>query len=322
MEYVNLPCTSVKVSRMCLGAMMFGGQTNEADSLAIIDYAVDQGINFFDTASSYDRGEGERILGKGLKGRRDKAILATKIAHAITDELNSIGLSRRHIIATTEKSLKNFNTDYIDLVYMHQPDNETDIEETLDTFSSLIRAGKILYLGVSNFAAWQIADLLAVCDKRGYIKPIISQSPYSLLFRDVERELLPCLKAHKMGMAVYNPIAGGLLSGKYKTRELLENTRFANKKTYYDRYWTDKNFAGVEKLSAIADKYSIPLLELALRWCIHQKGVNTVISGVSKMDQFKQNISIFEKSALDEEILKACNQVWEEMENKSFFYNR
>jgi aryl-alcohol dehydrogenase-like predicted oxidoreductase len=302
--------------------MMFGGQTNESDALAIVDYAYDQGINFVDTASSYDSGEGERILGKGLKGRRDKVIIATKIAHAVTDDLNASGLSRRHIIATTDKSLKNFNTDYIDLVYMHQPDNETDIEETLDTFSALIRAGKILYLGVSNFAAWQIADLLAVCDKRGYIKPIISQSPYSLLFRDVERELIPCLKAHKMGMGVYNPIAAGLLSGKYKTRELLENTRFANKKLYFDRYWNEKNFTGVEKLSAIADKHGIPLLELALRWCIHQSGVSFVISGVSKMEQFKQNIPIFDKPALDEEILKACNQVWEEMENKTFFYNR
>jgi len=302
--------------------MMFGGQTNEADSLAIIDYAYDHGINFFDTASSYEKGEGERILGKGLKGRREHVIVATKIAHAVGDGLNASGLSRRHIIATTDKSLQNLATDYIDMVYLHQPDNETEIEETLDTFTTLIRAGKIRYLGVSNFAAWQIASLLAICDKRGYVRPIISQSPYSLLFRDVERELLPCLKAHKMGMAVYNPIAAGLLSGKYKTKEILENTRFANKKLYFDRYWNDKNFAGVERLSAIADKYGIPLLELALRWCIHQNGVSLVISGVSKMDQFRQNIPIFEKPALGDEILAECNQVWDEMENKTFFYNR
>jgi len=302
--------------------MMFGGQTNEADSLSIIDYACDQGINFFDTASSYEEGAGERILGKALKGRREKFLVSTKIAHAVTSELNSSGLSRRHIVATTDKSLKNFDTDYIDLVYMHQPDNDTEIEETLDTFTTLIRAGKIRYIGVSNFAAWQIADLLALCDKRGYVKPIISQSPYSLLFRDVERELIPCLKAHKMGMSVYNPIAAGLLSGKYKTRELKENTRFANKKLYYDRYWNDKNFSSVEKLSAIADKCGIPLLEFALRWCMYQNGVSLVISGVSKMEQLKQNIPIFEKPVLDAEILKACDQVWEEMENKTFFYNR
>lgn len=322
MKYVNLPCTSVKVSRICLGTMMFGGQTNEADSLAIIDYAYDQGFNFFDTASSYEHGEGERILGKGLKGRREKVVVSTKIGYSISDEMNSSGLSRKIIIATTEKSLQNLNTDYIDLVYMHTPDYDTEMEETLDTFTTLIRAGKIRYLGLSNFAAWQIADIAALCEKRGYIRPIISQNPYSLLFRDIERELMPCLKAHKIGMAAYNPIAAGLLSGKYKTRELLENTRFANKKLYFDRYWNDKNFTGVEKLSAIADKNGISLLELAMRWCIHQSGVSLVLSGVSKLDQFKQNIPIFEKPALDGDILKACDQVWEGMESKTFFYNR
>ena len=323
MEYVNLPCTSVKVSRMCLGTMMFGGQTNEADSLAIMDYAYDQGVNFFDTSSSYENGEGEKVVGKGLKGRRENIIVATKIGLSVSDNgLNISGLSRRHITATTEKSLKSLNTDYIDLMYLHKPDYETELEETLDTFTALVHAGKILYLGVSNFAAWQIADLLALCDKRGYIRPVISQSPYSLLFRDVERELLPCLKAHKMGMSVYNPIAAGLLSGKYKTRELLENTRFANSKAYQDRYWNEKNFAGAGKLSAIADKHGIPLLELALRWCIHQSGVSMVVSGVSNIEQLKQNIPVFGKPALDEPILKACNQVWDDMESRTFSYNR
>ena len=322
MQYVNLPCTSVKVSRVCLGTMMFGGQTNEDDSLSIIDYALDQGINFFDTASSYLEGAGEKILGKGLKGRRENIIVSTKVCHPVTGEMNDRGLNRRHIIKSTDASLKRLNTDYIDLMYMHQPDLDTELEETLDTFTSLVHAGKILYLGVSNFAAWQIADLLALCEKRGYIRPIISQYAYSLLFRDVERELLPCLKAHKMGMAVYNPIAAGLLSGKYKTRELLENTRFANRKLYFDRYWTDKNFDAVEKLSAIADKHGISLLQLALRWCNSRSGVSVVISGVSKLDQLKQNVQVFSEPVLDKEILDACDKVWEEMEGKTFYYNR
>ena len=322
MQYVNLPNTSVKVSRMCLGTMMFGAQTNESDSFSILDSSLDQGINFIDTAACYVKGEGEKIIGKWLKERREKIILATKIGIPVTDEMNDRGLSRKNIIATTDACLKRLNTDYVDLMYLHTPDYGTAIEETLDTFSTLIRDGKIRYLGVSNYAAWQIADIMAICDKWGYIKPIISQNPYSLIFRDVERELLPCLKAHKIGMSVYNPIAGGLLSGKYKTRELQENTRFANNKIYHDRYWTDKNFTAVEKLSAIAGKYGIPLLNLALRWCIYQSGVSMVVMGVSKLEQLKQNIQIFEESALDEEILKACDQVWEQMEDKHFFYNR
>jgi aryl-alcohol dehydrogenase-like predicted oxidoreductase len=322
MEYNNLPGTSVKVSRMCLGTMMFDDQTSEADSLAIIDYALDAGINFIDTAASYVEGGGEKIIGKGLTGRREKVIIATKIFYPVSNELNDNGLNRRHIIASTDASLKRLRTDYIDLMYMHAPDYNTELEETLDTFTTLIRAGKIRYLGVSNFAAWQIADILALCDRRGYIKPIISQNVYNALIRDVERELLPCLKAHKMGMAAYNPIAAGLLSGKYKSREIMENTRFANKKLYYDRYWTDKNFKAVEQLSALADKYGLSLLELAFRWCNSRPGITAVISGVSRVEQVRQNIQLFNQPVLAEEILKACDTVWEEMEGKTFLYNR
>jgi aryl-alcohol dehydrogenase-like predicted oxidoreductase len=322
MEYNNLPGTSVKVSRMCLGTMMFGDQTGEADSLAIIDYALDAGINFIDTAASYVGGGGEKIIGKGLTGRREKVIIATKIFYPVSNELNDNGLNRRHIIASTEASLKRLQTDYIDLMYMHAPDYDTEMEETLDTFTTLIRAGKIRYLGVSNFAAWQIADILALCDRRGYIKPVISQNVYNALIRDVERELLPCLRAHKMGMAAYNPIAAGLLSGKYKSREIMENTRFANKKLYYDRYWTDKNFKAVEQLSALADKYGLSLLELAFRWCNSRPGIAAVISGISRLEQVQQNIQLFNQPVLAEEILKACDTVWEEMEGKTFLYNR
>ena len=205
---------------------------------------------------------------------------------------------------------------------MHAPDNETDLEETLDTFTTLIRAGKILYLGVSNYASWQVADIMALCDKRGYIKPIISQNVYHLLHRDVERELLPCLKAHKLGMAVYNPIAAGLLSGKYKVKEIQENTRFANRKIYYDRYWTDSYFDGMKKLSAIAEKYGLPLLDVALRWVAYRPGITTVLSGVSKMEQLKQNIKIFDAPALDAEFEKECSKVWDDMEGDKFLYNR
>ena len=322
MQYANLPGTSVKVSRVGLGTMMLGDQTSEADSFSIVDYAFGQGINFFDTASSYIKGEGEKILGKALKGRRDKVIISTKVFYPTSDDLNDRGLNRKHIIATVNTSLERFNTDYMDIVYMHAPDYDTEMEETLDTFTSLIRAGKIRYLGVSNYSAWQIADMLAICDKRGYIKPIVSQNVYNLLLRDVEMELLPCLKAHKMGMIVYNPIAAGLLSGKYKSRELVENTRFANKKLYHDRYWHDKYFNAVEKFSSVADKYGLSLLELAFKWCANQPGVAAVLCGVSKLEQLKQNIQVFEGPSLDDEILKACNLVWEEMEGKTFLYYR
>ena len=322
MQYVNLSRTSIKVSRMSLGTMMFGDQTSESDSLAMMDYAFSQGVNFWDTASTYADGEGEKIVGKGLKGRRNKIILATKIFHKSGEDMNDTGLNRRHLINCTEASLKRLGTDYIDLMYLHAPDYETEIEETLDTMNMLIRSGKILYFGVSNYAAWQVADIAGICERKGYVKPIISQNVYNLLIRDIERELIPCLKNYNMTLAVYNPIAAGLLSGKYKTRELLENTRFANKKLYYDRYWTDKYLDGVEKLQAIADKKGIPLLDLALTWCSYRPGVNTVLSGVSKIEQLKQNIEIFSKTALDDQTIEECNAVWDEMEGKTFLYNR
>jgi len=302
--------------------MMFGDQTNETDSIAMIDYAVDQGVNFLDTAASYSKGAGENVLGKGLKGKRHKVILASKVRNPVTDTMNDNGLNRRHIIDCTNSSLKRLNTDYIDLAYLHAPDYDTDLEETLDTFTTLIRAGKILYLGVSNYASWQVADIMALCDKRGYIKPIISQNVYHLLHRDVERELLPCLKAHKLGMAVYNPIAAGLLSGKYKVKEIQENTRFANRKIYYDRYWTDSYFDGMKKLSAIAEKHGLPLLDVALRWVAYRPGITTVLSGVSKMEQLKQNIKIFDAPALDAGLEKECSKVWDDMEGDKFLYNR
>ena len=138
----------------------------------------------------------------------------------------------------------------------------------------------------------------------------------------MERELIPCLKAYNIGMSVYNPIAAGLLAGKYKSRELLENTRFSNNKLYYNRYWSDKYFDGVEKLSAIADKNGMPLLDIALRWCSFRPGISAVISGVSKMEQLKQNIKILGEPALDEGIIEECNKVWDDMEGKTFFYNR
>jgi aryl-alcohol dehydrogenase-like predicted oxidoreductase len=322
MEYNNLPGTGVKVSKLSLGTMMFGGQTGEAEALSIMDYCYEQGLNFWDTADVYNAGESERIVGKALKGRREDIVLATKVFYAFGDKLNNRGLNRRHIMESIDGSLRRLNTDYVDLYYMHAPDYESSLEETLDTLSCLVRSGKVRYLGVSNFASWQIADILGLCELKGFVKPVISQNIYNLLLRDVEQELMPCLAAHKMGMAVYNPIAGGFLTGKYKNRETGTNTRFANQKNYVDRYWSEANFAAVEKFEAIAGEQGIGLLELALRWCINRLSVNTLVSGVSRLEQIKANIAALETSALAPEAVAACDEVWNAMTGKRFAYNR
>ena len=322
MQYNSLPQTNLKVSLLSLGTMMFGDQTSEADSLAIMDYAYSQGVNFFDTANSYNQGESERIVGKGLKGRRDKIILATKVFNQMGDDLNSKGLSRHNILSAVDASLKRLDTDYIDIYYMHAPDPGTALEESLETMSGLVKSGKIRYIGVSNFAAWQIADMLAICDRRNYVAPAITQNVYNLITRGVEGEFLPFLKAHKIGMAIFNPIAGGLLAGKHKLGQPAENTRFSNSPMYLKRYWSDRNFSALEQLTEIASQNGLSILELALKWCAMQPEVTSIISGVSRLSQLEQNIAVLEKENLSADVLAACDEVWEMLGGTGFKYHR
>jgi aryl-alcohol dehydrogenase-like predicted oxidoreductase len=322
MEYKNLTGTSIRISQLCLGTMMFGGQTNAEDSLRIMDYAFDQGINFFDTANAYSQGESERIVGLGIKGRRDQIILATKVRGKMGDNPNDAGLSRRNILAAVDASLKRLNSDYIDLYYMHQPDYDTSLEESLDTMSGLVRSGKVRYIGISNYAAWQIADMLAICEKHGYIAPIMTQNVYNLITRGVERELIPFLKEHKMGLVNYNPIAAGLLAGKHKPGQPMENTRFSYNKEYFDRYWSNENFEAVEKLTEVATENGLSILQLAMKWCAAQKSVTSIITGMSRLDQLKQNIASIEGEPLDDAILAQCDLIWQSLAGTRFQYNR
>ena len=317
-----LPKTNLKLSLISLGTMMFGAQTDEAESLRIMDYAYGEGVNFFDTANAYNQGNSEIIVGKGLKGRREHILLATKVFGQMGQDVNDSGLSRRNIVHAAEQSLKRLDTDYIDIYYMHSPDYATDLEESLSAMDNLVRQGKIRYVGVSNYAAWQIADILAISDRRGYVAPVITQNVYNPLTRGIEAELIPFLAAHKMGMAIYNPIAGGLLAGKHAAGKPAENTRFANSEMYYKRYWSDENFAAVEKLSAIAEGAGMPILTLAMKWCAAQSSVTSIISGVSKFSQIQQNIASLSGEPLSADVLAACDEVWHSLAGTRFAYNR
>ncbi|MDA3846821.1 MAG: aldo/keto reductase [Vallitaleaceae bacterium] len=322
MQYNTLTGTNIKVSILSLGTMMFGKQTTEIDSLQIMDYAYEHGINLFDTANVYNGGESEKIVGKGLKGRREKIILATKVRYPMGDNPNDSGLNRRHIIASVEASLKRLDTDYIDIYYMHAPDNDTSLEESLDTMTDLVKSGKIRYIGVSNYAAWQIADIHAICQKNHYIPPIITQNVYNPITRGIENELIPFLKAHKMAMTIYNPIAAGLLAGKHKPGAPTQNTRFSNDAVYYDRYWSDENFTAIEKLMTIASGQDISILELTLKWCIAQPSVTTIITGVSRLSQIEQNIASIQGEPLSAKTLAECDAVWLSLAGTRFGYNR
>ncbi|NLW20484.1 MAG: aldo/keto reductase [Clostridiales bacterium] len=310
MEYIRLPGTGLQVSRLSLGTMTFGGQTNERDSLAILDHALDQGVNFWDTANMYTAGTSETIVGKALKGRRERVILATKVFNPMSEDMNDWGLSRRAILSAVDKSLKRLDTDWIDLYYLHSPDYHTDLHETLHTMDGLVKAGKIRYIGVSNFAAWQVADMLGICGKEGFIKPIYSQNMFNLITRAAQTEMLPFLRAHNMGMAVYNPIAAGLLTGKHRWGDPAGDTRFALNPNYFKRYWLKENFDAVDKLDVIARERGISLLSLSLKWLLAQPGVHTIISGVSRQSQLEQNIKALDGDPLDEAALAACDAVW------------
>lgn len=310
MEYINLPGTSLKVSRLSLGTMTFGGQTDERDSLAILDMAFERGVNFWDTANMYTGGKSETIIGKALKGRRERVFLATKVFFPMSEDMNDRGLSRRAILSAVDKSLGRLGTDYIDLYYLHAPDYETDLRETLRTMDGLVSAGKIRYIGVSNHTAWQVADMLGICEKEGYARPVYSQNVLNLLTRGAQAELMPFLRAHNMGMAAYNPIAGGLLTGKHRRGEPKSDTRFALNPNYISRYWEEENFQAVEALENIAQQQGMSLLSLSMKWALAQPGVHTIISGVSKPGQLEMNLEAIQGAAPSPETLAACDAVW------------
>ena len=322
MNHLVLTGTGLLVSKLCLGTYMFGGQTDEKEAHAILDYAFAQDINFFDTANTYNQGESEWIVGKWLKNRREQIVLATKVGNPMGKNPLDTGLTRRNIQMACEKSLSRLGVDCIDLYYLHKPDYNTPLEETMQAMDQLVREGKIRYIGMSNFASWQIADAIAICEKHGWVPPVVTQNVYNLLTRDVETELIPFINHHNIGLTVYNPIAGGLLTGKHQPGVPAPNTRFAFNKRYYDRYWTELNFAMVEKFSAIAKANDMTVLELSLLWCAYRPGVTSVIAGVSKLAQVEQNIRYLEKPALSPDIVEQCSNLWLELTGNRFSYVR
>ena len=320
MLYNYLPSTGVKVSKVSLGAMTFGGQTDEKESIDIIDFAISEGVNFIDTARLYTDGRSEEIVGKALKKHiRRKIILASKVRYA-----ENGGLTQRNIKRQIDRSLKALQTDFLDIYYMHGPDRHTPFEETMYAMNDLIKAGRIRYIGVSNFAAWEIDNLLWIADKRNLSGPVITENIYNLITRRIEDELLACLNHHKLGLVIYNPLAGGLLTGKHSIEEITSNTRFTEDPMYVDRYWNSDSFNALKELSEAAGDYGMNLLELALSWCISRPYVDSVIIGASKLSQIQQNIQIihkFENIPFSEDLDKLCDSVWRKLTGSSSNYH-
>ncbi|HEX5483526.1 MAG TPA: aldo/keto reductase, partial [Terriglobia bacterium] len=253
MEYRTLQHTDLKVSRVSFGTMTFGSQTDESAARSMVDRCLDAGINFFDTANVYNKGQAEILLGRALAGRREKVILATKVRGKMGNGADESGLSRAAIHKGIDASLQRLNTDHVDVYYLHQPDYGVEIEETLAAMDELVRAGKVRFPAVSNYAAWQVAEIRCLAEKKGCKPPQISQPMYNLLARGIEDEYIPFCERFGIAIVPYNPLAGGLLTGKYGAqRDPKTGGRFDNNKMYQDRYWHEDYFAAVEELSAIA----------------------------------------------------------------------
>jgi len=305
MEHVRLGNTGLLVSEMCLGTMTFGLQCDETTSAAIMDRAAEGGITFFDTADVYPLGGGlptvgrtEEIVGDWLRGKRDKFVVATKCVGRTGPAAWEQGSSRKHVLAAVEGSLRRLGTDYIDLYQLHAPDPSTPIDETLGALDDLVHAGKVRYVGCSNFLAYQVAQALGRSEARSLVRFDSVQPRYNLLFRQIERELLPLCAEEGLGVIPYNPIAGGLLSGKHNASgPPTEGTRFTLGNAagnYQNRYWHDQEFATVEELRKIAEREGVPLVTLAVAWVLAHPAVTAPIVGASRPDQLEASLAAAE----------------------------
>ncbi|HEY2012040.1 MAG TPA: aldo/keto reductase [Bryobacteraceae bacterium] len=322
METRTLPHTALTVSRACLGTMTFGSQTDPPAAARMIDLCLDRGVNFLDTANVYNKGLSETILGEILKGRRDRFILASKVGNKTGDPPDAAPLSSKAILANLDASLRRLQTDYLDLYYLHLPDYETPIEETLETMDRVVRAGKVRYPATSNFAAWQLCRVLSLCEKKGYQPPMVSQPMYNLLARGIEQEYVPFCREFGVSMVVFNPLAGGLLTGKQHRDRPLAGTRFDNNQMYLNRYWHPAQFDAVDDLRAIAEAAGRSLVDLSINWLLHHTAADCVILGASKVEQLEQNLDAFDRGPLSSETVAACDAAWRTLRGITPKYNR
>jgi aryl-alcohol dehydrogenase (NADP+) len=301
--------------------MTFGAQVDEPAAAEMVDLCLDRGVNFIDTANIYAGGRSEEILGRVLAGRRGRVVLASKVGIKIGDGPADSGLSRAAIEKGIDDSLRRLRTDYLDLYYLHQPDSATPLEESLEALERLVKAGKVKHVGASNFAAWQVCRLLWLAD-RGGGSPRVVQPMYNLLARGIESELLPMARTLGVGIVAYNPLAGGLLTGKHSAAAPLAGTRFELMPAYRDRYWHPANFAAVSELAQAATAAGRSLAGLALVWVLHHTQVDCVIIGASRPAQLRENLDSFGAGPLPAEAVAACDRVWKELRGPSPQYNR
>jgi len=323
MKIKRLGRTGLKVTELCLGTMTFGNQCDEPTSHAIMSKAFDAGVTFFDTADAYPLGATLETVGRteeyigrwfqGHPGRRSQVVLATKFYGQVGSGPNDQGGSRKHIVQAIEGSLRRLQTDYIDLYQMHSPDHETPIDETLSALDDLVHSGKVLYIGCSNFPAWELCKALWTSDKLGLARFDSVQPRYNLLFRQIEAELLPLAMDQGIGVISYNPLAGGLLTGRYQPGQApAEGSRFTVQnagKLYQARYWQEPQMQAVEELKAFCQEHHIDIAQLAIAWVLAQPAITSAIVGASKPEHLDQTLPAVDL-VLDEQMRAVCDDIW------------
>lgn len=295
-----IPARAERAAAVAVGTMNFGKRTPEAESVRIIERALERGLAFFDTANAYNDGESERILGRALGKRRDSVFIATKVGFGrVAGKLE--GLSRETVLRAAGESLSRLKIDYIDLYYLHVPDYSTPIEETLDAVEELFATGKIRRFGVSNYASWQVLQIMLSCDRRKMPRPVVSQVLYNLLIRQLDIEYFKFTREFAIHTSVYNALAGGLLSGRHeRAAPIPKGSRFDGNKLYRERYWSDRFFDLVDEYRAVASEEGMSLVELSYAWLAGRAGLDSILVGPASVEQLDAAVEACAKSVSPE----------------------
>ena len=317
MKYVRLGGTNLLVSKFCLGTMMFGGKTDRSEAVKIIRGAVDGGVNFIDTANIYTAGKSEEITGEAIKGIRDQVVLASKVGSVMSDLPNGSGISRYTIIGGVEASLRRLKTDRIDLLYIHWPFERMNLEEMTRALEDLVRQGKILYPGCSNFPAWLSCRSMWIQDLNGYVPMAACQVPYNMIERGLEVEILPMADALGLGIVCYRPLGVGFLTGRYLDADPNDGRLHGNEKL---KHWAGKYNEGIGKLRDYAADKGFTTADAAIAWVAYRRGVTSALVGISRLEQVGLNLKAFEWEMTREEHEELGSffptEVWEEAWSK------
>ena len=311
MDYIRLGSTGLKVSRLCLGAMTYGTPAwrpwvlDEAASRPFISRALEQGINFFDTADMYSRGVSEQVLGRALNAltRRDQVVIATKAFYPVTDGPNQRGLSRKHLLDAIDASLQRLGTDYVDLYQIHRFDPETPIEETLAALHDIVKAGKARYIGASSMFAWQFMKMLSTADAHAWTRFVSMQNHYNLVYREEEREMLPLCREEGIGVIPWSPLARGFLAGNRRGDRRGETVRAQTDDFAHKMYYAESDFTIADRAAVVAERRGVKPTQVALAWLLAKPGVTAPIIGASKLAHLDEAVAALDVRLEPEEIV-------------------